>query len=81
MFCSIHDSNFLMTDTEIKEQVSFEWWEKKEVFAGTIFGNICFVACAINRAGKLICLRACLHERDRTVVIDKPDYQCRFIQS
>ena len=38
-----------------------------------IFGNICYIACAINRVGKLICLRACLHERDHAGLTDKPD--------
>ena len=31
MFCSIHDFTFLMTDTRIKEQVSFESGEKKKL--------------------------------------------------
>ena len=34
-----------------------------------IFGKICYVTCAINRAGQLICLHARLHECD---LIDKP---------
>ena len=72
---------FLWQTQKLKNKSLLSDEGKKEVFAGTIFGNICCVACAINRAGKLICLRACLHERDRTVVIDKPDYQWRFIQS
>ena len=38
----------------------------------TIFGKICYVACPVNRAGKLICLRAYLHERDCTGLIGKP---------
>ena len=32
--------------------------EKKETFASAIFGKTCYVARAISRAGKLICLRA-----------------------
>ena len=40
-----------------------------------IFGKICFVACTINHADKLICLHACLHERDRAGLIDKSDMQ------
>ena len=36
----------------------------KETFDCMIFAKICYVACAINCAGKLICLRAYLHERD-----------------
>ena len=31
MFCSIHNFTFLMTDTKIKGQVSFESSEKKEL--------------------------------------------------
>ena len=58
MFCSIQDFTFLMTDTKIKGQVSFESSEKKEIF--------------VNRDSKLMCLRACLHERDRERLIDKP---------
>ena len=65
MFCSIHNFTFLMANTKIKGQVSFE------TFACTIFCKICYVACAINCAGKLICLRACLHECDRMGLIDK----------
>ena len=33
--------------------------------------KICYVACTINRAGQLICLRISLHERDRAGIIDK----------
>ena len=36
-----------------------------------IFGKICYVACVINRAGKLIFLHACLHEHNRTGLTDK----------
>ena len=46
---------------------------KNKTFACTIFGKICYVACAIKYAGKLICLRACLHLRDHVGLIDKPD--------
>ena len=46
-----------------KELVSFESWEKKKLDCA-IFGKICCVACAISRAGQLICLRNSLHERD-----------------
>ena len=45
---------------------------KKETLACVIFGKICYVACAINRAGKLIFLRACLHDSDHVGFIDKP---------
>ena len=60
---------FFMTITKIKH-VSFESWEKRNFDA--IFGKICYVACAINCGGQLICLLASLHERDRVGVIDKP---------
>ena len=39
-----------MTDTKIKEHVSFESREKKKL-ACAIFGKICYVASAIIRAG------------------------------
>ena len=71
MFCSVHDFTFLMTDTKSKGQVSFEFSEKKETFACAIFSKICYVASAISCTGKLICLHACLHERDRAGLIDK----------
>ena len=72
MFCSIHDFNFLI-DKHKNLRASLSWdLRKKETFACAIFGKICYVACAINRAGKLICLRACLYERGRTGLIDKP---------
>ena len=45
-------------------KVSFESWGKK-TFACAIFGKICYVACVINPASKLICLYACLHGCDR----------------
>ena len=50
--------------------------QKKETFAcATLkFGKICYVACAINHAGKLICLHAWLHEQDRVGLIDKSAY-------
>ena len=72
MFCSIHDFTFLMIDKKIKGQVSFESSEKKETFACANFSKICYIACPINRTGKLICLRASLHECDCTGLIDKP---------
>ena len=72
MLCSIHDFTFLMTDTKIKEHVSFEPSEKKETFAGAIFCKICYVACTILKAGKLICLCVCLHECNCAGLIDKP---------
>ena len=42
IFCSIHDFTFLMTDTNVKGQVSFESSEKKETFACAIFSKICY---------------------------------------
>ena len=45
---------------------------QKKLFNCAIFGKIRYVAYAINRAGKLICLLAWLHERVRAGVIDKP---------
>ena len=53
---------FFMTDKNLN-LISFE--------IITISGKISYIACAINRAGKLICLRACLHGRDRKGLIDK----------
>ena len=78
MFCSIHDFTFLMTDTKIKGQVSFESSEKKKL-ACMIFSKICYVACAINCAGKLIYLHACLHKCDGAGLIDKPDIMILII--
>ena len=78
MFCSVHDFTFLMTDTKIKEQVSFESWEN-EVFLCVIFEKICYVACAINRTGKLIYLHACLHEHNRAGLFDKPMIPAWFL--
>ena len=72
MVCSIHNFTFLMTDTKLRDKSLLCLQKKKETFACVIFSKICYVACAINCAGKLICLRACLHERDRGGLIDKP---------
>ena len=52
--------------------------KKKQPFACAIFGKICYVACAINCAGKLIRLCACLHERDLADLIDKPVWPIRL---
>ena len=52
--------------------------DKKETFACTAFGKICYVACTIDRAGQinrdgqLICLHASLYECDHAGLIDKP---------
>ena len=72
MFCSIHGFTFLMTDTKIKGQFFFESSQKKKLLPAR-FSVKFVVACAINCAGKLICLRACLHKRHRVGLIDKPD--------
>ena len=45
---------------------------RKETFTSMIFGKICYVAWVINRAGKLICLHACLYKRDCAGLIEKP---------
>ena len=45
---------------------------KKGTLACTIFGKICYVACAINCTGQLICLCAILHRLDPAGLIDKP---------
>ena len=55
--------SFFMTDTKIKEHVSFESREKKKL-ACAIFGKICYVASAIIRAGLHDWSRASLVERD-----------------
>ena len=64
---------FFIADTKIKEHVSFESSEKKETFACTICGKICYVAFMINRAGQLICLLANLHKPDCAGLIDKAE--------
>ena len=77
MFYSIHDFTFLMTHKNL--MTSLFWvYRKKETFACTIFDNICYVACVINRTDKLICLHACLHERDCTDLIDKTERERMF---
>ena len=72
MCCSIHDFPFLMTDTKIKDK-SLLSLLKKETFTRAIFSKICYVACTINYAGKMIYLRACLHKHNCTGPIGKPD--------
>ena len=75
MFCLIDDFTFLMADTKIKglkKLVSFESSEEKKKLACVIFSKICYVVCAVNCAGKLMWLRACLHECDCAGLIDKP---------
>ena len=67
-----YDRPYGQTQT-FKNKSSLSLEEKKETFACAIFDKICYVACAINCAGKLICLRACLHKQDRMVLIDKPE--------
>ena len=54
---------FLWQTQKFKEKALLSLHEKRN-FCLLVFGKICYVACAINCAGKLICLRACLRERD-----------------
>ena len=62
---------FLWQTQKLKNK--FFWvLREKETFACAIFTKICYVACRINRASKLIYLRACLHEHDRAGLTDKP---------
>ena len=56
------DYTFFMADTKIQEQA----------LVCAIFSKT-YVACAINHAGKLICLRACLRERNCSGLIDQPE--------
>ena len=53
---------FLMTDKNLKTSL-FWVMRKKEAFACTILGKICYVVGTIIRIGKLICLCAILLER------------------
>ena len=55
---------FLWQIKEIKGQVCFESSEKKKLLPARF--SVKFVACANNRAGKLICLRARLPARARS---------------
>ena len=71
MFCTIHDFTFLLAHKDLRTSL-FWVFRKKETFVCAIFDKICYIACVINRADKLIYLRACLHERDCTGFIDKP---------
>ena len=59
-----------MTNTKIKEHVSFESSEKEKLAYAT-FSKMCDIACAINHAGQLIYLVASLHERGCGGLIDK----------
>ena len=54
-----------------KSPLSFE--EKKKLLPAQFSVEFVMFACAINCASKLICLHACLHERDRVGLIGKPD--------
>ena len=56
------DTHFFMTDTKINTPLLSLL--KKKTFASAIFGKISYVACAINRIGQLIYLRAALHKRN-----------------
>ena len=75
MFCSIYDFTFLMTDTKIKGQVSFESSEKKKLLPARVkfVSKIYYVACTINHAGNLICLHACLQDCNCAHLIDNPE--------
>ena len=46
---------------------------KRKLLPGWFSVKICYVACAINRAGKLIYLCACLHEHNCAGLNDKPE--------
>ena len=73
MFLSIHDFTFFY-DRHRNLRTSLR---KKETFACAIF-KICCVACAISRAGKLICQYACLHEHDRAGLLDMSVNSLKF---
>ena len=62
------DTPFFRTDTKIKEHVSFESWKKTKTFACVIFGKICYVAYAINRAGLHNWSHASLLEPDISLI-------------
>ena len=71
---------FLMTDKNLKTSL-FWVMRKKEAFACTILGKICYVVGTIIRIGKLICLCAILLERHCMSLNDKPaifQYQTVF---
>ena len=65
-----------MADTKQKFKnkfpLSLEKKKKKETSTCTIFGKTCYVACAIKRTGKMICLSAYLHKYDHAGLTDKP---------
>ena len=41
----------------------------KKLLSAQFLVKICYVACAINRTGKFICLHACLHESDHVGLV------------
>ena len=51
--------------------------KKKETFACAIFGQTLYVACAINRAGQLICLGGSLQECNCAGLIDKTAFKSK----
>ena len=63
------DIPFLMTNTKIKEQVSFESWEKIKLLPAQ------FLVKFVMLPARLIALAnwfACVHQRNRAGLIDKP---------
>ena len=61
MFCSIHDFPFLMTDTKIKGQVSFEFSEKKKLLPAQFSVKfIILPAQSIVLANWFTCVPACI---------------------
>ena len=75
IFCVIHNFTFLMIDTKIKEQVSFESWEKKKLLVAQ-FSVKCIVlpAQSIMLANWFVCIPAWTSrdEQDRAGLNDKP---------
>ena len=68
---------FLWQTQKLSNKSLLSLEKKKETFAWAIFSKICYAACAINRAGKLICLHTCMHKHDRAHLIDKPTWKPR----
>ena len=60
IFCVIHNFTFLMIDTKIKEQVSFESWEKKKLLvAQSSVKCIMLPVQSITLANWFVCIPAC----------------------
>ena len=64
--CSVFLIYLLWKTQKLSNKSLLSSERKKSTFACAIFGKICYVACAINRAGKSVCLRACLPARARS---------------